>query len=207
MLTPPRRLARLTIGWTAALALTIVACTPPIRRPPKLGADASDAHRRRIYGEYRWVRLDNETVAQGNDLLDISQMRSLSESCPSARAMIPGRPIIPVILGVLGAGLIGAGTGRELFEPDAINLTVIGIGAAVAATAIVLELALNPAERDMNAITTAYNKCLLDEINSTRPATVDTLPLPPRIPAGSVRRPAPTVIFPEGTRGSTTADR
>ena len=179
------------------------ACTSPVRWPPRLGPDAPDAERRRVYGEYRLVRLDDDTVAQGNELLDVGQVRRLSEGCAEASTLLPARPIMPIILGVAGAGLLGVGVTREVLEPDDINLAVIGAGAAVAATAIILELMLNPSRRDMNAITAAYNRCLRDEVNATRPPSVDTTPLPLGDPRPG-RQNAPTILPPPTSSSTTT---
>ncbi len=195
-----RRRAGAPRCFVVGLALTSLAitttglsgCAAPVRRPPTLGPEASDADRRALYGKFRLQPLDNQSVLRSTELLNLNQVRDLSAGCPPAQALNPSDSWLPAVLGVAGAAAFSVGAAPELFDSDRDsdddrNLILMLSGGGAVLLGVLLELTIQPRNRDVQAISQAYNRCLLDRINRTKRPDDDLVPRPIRTPFPELR--------------------
>ena len=183
-------------------------CAGQIDPPPALGPEASDAERRSVYSQYRLQAIDKDTVVRGTELLDVSQLRALTEACPPAHDRIESRSVLPWIAGGAGVGLFGVGLTRmelsDADDTDDVDIALMGVGAGLAALAIVLELALQPGRQDFSEVTTAYNACLRAELAASAPQAPSLEPLRQPLGPPSQLSPPPLLRI-EGSRVTRTS--
>ena len=171
------------------LAVSVAGCAAPIARPPTLGPSSDEGQRRYAYAQYRMDVVDPETAVRGTDLLDVDAVRRLSDECPDARERLGRRPILPLLLGLGGSGLMVYAGGslianqNDSNRSDDLDWILLGTGGGVALLGFLVQEFLRP-EPDLRGATDAYNQCLRKQLS---------LDVPP--PPGAAPDPVPDIRF------------
>jgi len=156
-----------------SIALTI-GCTAFAPISPAINPNSSRIERQAYFQKYRLRAIDEETIERDKIRLDVGDLVEVTQSCPEAASMYADAPLFPQLMAGVGGGLMGFGAGGLIFADDdesdssGLNKTLIGVGAGVAAVAMIIAYATAPDSPNTERLAFAYNRCLKTELELVR---------------------------------------